>query len=387
MGKRKNTPTNPSMQKETLELEKLQLELEGLRHPIKSSFKSFNWKDVVAIVVASGGVLLAVWTGLFNVRQERLSVTNERLRLEQMQLEQGNNELAATRSRLEGEQASLQEELRITKEQLGLHDEEWATIEKIRRGIPNSRIVTKVELTGDGDQFGFGVLVHRLSFAPWSYGSEPEAECDPRLSELLEGVQSVQRLSLCGVTGFQLSKKDISCIARPSIVELRLVNNRLTDEMLEPIAELSQLTALMLGGNKGTRHPQALTYLTSLTFLNLAKTSFDDEGLALLRPLSNSLENLFLQSTEVSDEGLQHLQGFTALQSLDLTNCKNVTGPGLTGLVNLPSLKYLAIDGCGIDEDGHKSLLESLRQQNPSLIIEDYFGEPPVPQPKAAAAQ
>lgn len=166
-----------------------------------------------------------------------------------------------------------------------------------------------------------------------------------------------------------MSEADIGRIAKLGIGRLNLYNNRLSDETVEPLANMPKLAHLSFKGNKGIRHPKCLANLTALTFLSLGKTSFDDEGMTLLRPLSNSLRWLILSSTEVSDDGLLHLSDFTALHYLNLDSCVNVKGPGLIEVASLPNMESLSLNFCGIETGEHIELHELLRQRNPSLVI------------------
>ena len=132
--------TGVQQDKDRLELEKLQLELEQLRHPVRASLSSFAWRDIVAISVATFGILLALMTGLFNVRSERL-------RIERIQLEQGNRKLEATKLDLQEEQDRLQEEHRTTREELAIHEKEWRAIRELSRPPERGKLVTQVTLS------------------------------------------------------------------------------------------------------------------------------------------------------------------------------------------------------------------------------------------------
>lgn len=380
MANRNTASTVPQDDKEKLELEKLHLELQALRHPVKASFKSFTWKDLVTIVVAGSALLLGFLTGLFNVRQQRLQVANERLGIERIQLEQGNKELEETRSLLTLEEKQLVAELKKTKSQLVSYEKEREAIQTLASGF-GLALTTKLTLRDGADSFGFEIQPGGYGTREY-LGGDVDPKEDEHIPEILDTLQHVQRLSSLRIEDIALSEDDIRRIANLSIVRLTLSNNGLSDEMVEPIAQLSQLAHLSFEGNKAIRHPQALGQLRNLTFLHLERTSYDDEGLARIRHLGSKLQYLFMQATEVSDDGLAHLKEFTALEWLDLTTCRNVTGPGLVELVTLPSLKYLKIDYCGIEDDGHLEFLESLRRRNPDLVIDAHFGQRIPPAPK-----
>ncbi len=83
--------------------------------------------------------------------------------------------------------------------------------------------------------------------------------------------------------------------------------------------------------------------LKKLRVLNLCvshKPDITDEGLAHVAGLT-ALENLDLFSQEVTDTGLVHLEGLTALRVLDVRSTK-VTAEGTTRLKKkLPKLKLV----------------------------------------------
>ena len=97
----------------------------------------------------------------------------------------------------------------------------------------------------------------------------------------------------------------------PSLVELNLAGQKVTDEDLQNIASLSNLMRLHLEGtgitDKGLEH---LKGLTNLRYLNLYNTAITDAGLEQLKGLKH-LENLFLWQTKVTEDGARKL--FAAL--------------------------------------------------------------------------
>ncbi len=185
MAKRNSDSAESQQTKETLELERLELEVQSLRHPIRTSLKSFNWKDCVAITVALAGISLAVVTGLFNVRHERLAVTTERLRIERMHLEEGNKELEETRSLLTLEQDQLVTELQKTKEQLVSYEKEREAIETLASGF-GLALATKLTLQDGARSFGFEIE-RGSGFGTREYlGGDAEPKENPRIPGVLE---------------------------------------------------------------------------------------------------------------------------------------------------------------------------------------------------------
>jgi len=98
--------------------------------------------------------------------------------------------------------------------------------------------------------------------------------------------------------------------------------------------------------------------LTALEMLALNGTLVSDVGLAHLQGLT-ALELLYLFSTEVSDAGLAHLKGLTALEWLDLHGTQ-VSDAGLVHLEELTALKELYLDGTQVSEAGKADLRATL---------------------------
>jgi Leucine-rich repeat (LRR) protein len=119
-------------------------------------------------------------------------------------------------------------------------------------------------------------------------------------------------------------------------------------------ATLDQRTTagrLFLSGHQFT--PQELEYLSTLTHLtrlDLSGSSIDDGGLRRLRPLAK-LEDLALQRTAVTDEGLVHLTSLTSLRRLDLDGCE-MGDAGLRHLAELADLEVLQLSNTRISDDG-----------------------------------
>ncbi|MHC4115901.1 MAG: hypothetical protein ACYSWO_00190 [Planctomycetota bacterium] len=113
---------------------------------------------------------------------------------------------------------------------------------------------------------------------------------------------------------------DISFLSRLGANDLDVLSLRETDILDEDLAGLRRLTGL-----------KALD-------LNYA-SQLEGEGLAHLADLQ-SLEELGVAGTHISDAALMHISGLTALERLSL-RYTDVRGSGLVHLKNVESLKYL----------------------------------------------
>ena len=132
---------------------------------------------------------------------------------------------------------------------------------------------------------------------------------------------------------------------------------RRTRAALEEIGNLTDLTALEVGGNSfvtddGLVH---LANLKKLRTLYLYRTEIAGPGLLHLSRMKY-LRALFLQNTPMTDAGLAHLQSNTGLTWLQLNGTK-ITDKGLPNLSRLISLEMLNLSNTAITDAG----LEKLR--------------------------
>ena len=146
-----------------------------------------------------------------------------------------------------------------------------------------------------------------------------------------------------------------------------------SEKFLSELAVLTNLTQLFLNTEQvtdaGLEH---LKGLTKLRFLTLDNTQVTDAGLDHLKGLA-SLEWLILQDTQITDAGLEHLKGLTSLTELDLDDT-HVTDAGLEHLKGLTNLVRLELDGTQVTAKGRAMLRKTL----PGCIItpEPYFTMP-----------
>lgn len=97
---------------------------------------------------------------------------------------------------------------------------------------------------------------------------------------------------------------------------------------------------------------------TKLQKLTLNGTKITDAGLEQLKGLE-SLKKLYLVDTKVSDAGLAHLKELKNLEILSLVGTQ-ATDAGLDNLKALENLKELFLFGTKVTDDGAKKLKEAL---------------------------
>jgi hypothetical protein len=117
-------------------------------------------------------------------------------------------------------------------------------------------------------------------------------------------------------------------------------------------------------GPEWLRHTLGRDYFSSIISISLGGTRISDKGLAHLQGLT-ALEFLYLTKTQVSDEGLSRLKGLTALRVLELDNTQ-ISDAGLAHLRGLTTLDYLSLKGTQVTEEG----VVELQQALPNCVIE-----------------
>ncbi|MBA2368359.1 MAG: hypothetical protein H0V82_04960 [Candidatus Protochlamydia sp.] len=106
---------------------------------------------------------------------------------------------------------------------------------------------------------------------------------------------------------------------------------------------------------------------SKLRSLNLGARQINDNLLKELIEHCPNLCHLFIKSNKVSDQGLAHLKGLSALQTLSLDGCTKITDAGLAHINGLSGLKTLNLNKCRKITDAglaHLSKLSALQKLN-----------------------
>ncbi len=141
------------------------------------------------------------------------------------------------------------------------------------------------------------------------------------------------------------------------VTDVRLSPNA-NDAILVHVGRLSRPKCLDISGpwlNRSNPRPnrsqsqvsdkgvENLNGLSELESLDLRNTEVSDDGLEVFGGLTG-LVSLSLGNSRVTDSGLVHLAGLTKLVTLDL-GCTQVRGNGLKHLKNLPRLSAIIFQG------------------------------------------
>lgn len=326
-------PTSPTTE---LACEKLRIEIARLQEPWWKSFaRNFRVADGVALIVGVSAICTALYTGYFSALNERLSI--EKLRLE--------DERETLQAEIDDSKAQLEQ----TQHRLDIYEKERNSIQEILALCADDSRDISPEITltflDDYDTFRLVLVPSR----PLDYGihliwSDEEAALQsdetfhhpnvPRILELASGIERIRELE---VRRFILTRHDIDTIlSHTQLTSLVLHGNGLTDDSLMSDGPSSNLTRLSLAKNVGVTRLPASRF-TGLSTLVLNGTSFDDDGIATLAPLSATLTTASFDSTAVTDAGLAHLARFHQLNAIILTN----TLVGVDGLLELGDISRL----------------------------------------------
>ena len=144
----------------------------------------------------------------------------------------------------------------------------------------------------------------------------------------------------------------------PKLRLLLLDGGQACDLVLEAIRELKHLEMIYMWSAAATdTGVENLRGLKKLRYLHLSNAGLTDRSLEVFGGLTE-LEGLSLQGNRFTDAGLIHLRDLTKLQSLWLCSKggergdSRIHGPGLAHLSALTNLEELAIQSTGFSDEG-----------------------------------
>jgi hypothetical protein len=172
------------------------------------------------------------------------------------------------------------------------------------------------------------------------------------------------------------TERDLALLSRVEHVQrLSIEDKEVGDQLLEHVAELSELEWLYIGSSRVTgKALQKLAGLTQLRTLSLRKSGLSDADFLQLPAMPN-LEALGLDGTQITDVALDHLADFPAVRTLWLDDT-NITSAGLSKLVVLSDLSVLYLSGTNVSGPGLAELhklpeLRSISLKNCALTPDD----------------
>ncbi len=255
----------------------------------------------------------------------------------------------------------------------GIGDEGWSHLPRMERLETlnlNLNAITRLDLQS------LKALTHlsinELPLKSLRLGDLPALEGQLRLRDLdLEDVRVVAVPKLERIYLKDCEFDSLCLEGLDGLQTLHLQNAGVTDKDLEHVASCSRITDLQLSGpgvtDTGMR--EVVARFTRLESLGLEDTLVTDEG---LEPLANLkfLDRLNLTGTAVTDRGLETVGRMRAIQLLYLGRTQ-VEGPGLVHLKNLPFLRKLSLGKTRVDNDAVQHLagrsLEWLRLSDTAI--------------------
>jgi len=147
------------------------------------------------------------------------------------------------------------------------------------------------------------------------------------------------------------------------MTKLKQISASMDDEGFAAIAGLNSLEQLTTAAGRHRCSDAAMPHvakLTSLTELDLSGGKITDEGLALLKPLTQ-LKMLYVSETPITGKSLAHLD-WPELMAITLEG-SGFTDEGLEQLSRYPKLKFVQASKTGITDVGlaHLAKVKNLR--------------------------
>jgi beta-lactamase regulating signal transducer with metallopeptidase domain/Leucine-rich repeat (LRR) protein len=173
-----------------------------------------------------------------------------------------------------------------------------------------------------------------------------------------------------------------------SLRKLQIGSSQVTDKGLAYLSQIKTLERIDLPQDQKGITDRGLTYLGTLPNLRhlaisrihfidpkMNKEYYTDKGLAELAKC-RQLEELYIGSPGITDEGMHHVAKLTNLKKLMLFGCDNITNEGLAQLTTLKSLKDLSITDSKITIGGlsHLNKIPGLFKLDLYEIVQDHAG-------------
>jgi Leucine-rich repeat (LRR) protein len=195
----------------------------------------------------------------------------------------------------------------------------------------------------------------------------PSSTPEPSWTELFHhGRNQVKSISFWegSLTDQQLQSLHDEMHSLPKLSRLHVNSKKISDAGVECVADLRQLTCLVLNGttiSDVSVKRLALERGNRMQHLALPETSVTDVALEHISQMGQ-LRYLYLSDTRVTDAGLVHLKANTKLKSLSLRNTA-ISDLGLSLIADLTNIETLDLGGTQISDEGldHLLRLKNLR--------------------------
>lgn len=218
---------------------------------------------------------------------------------------------------------------------------------------PNADAIAAIEAAGGK------TAVQEATTGAISVGLDKKSDIDAAIS----ACQQLKLLTGLRITDAKLPENTMRQIAEFKMLKTLILNNcGITDDDVVHVGKLRNLGVLSLSENPitdaGVRH---LKRNTKLQTLSLAATKITGKGLSALH--FNYLNNLSLDKSPISDEGMKGLVNLSGLKSLML-NDTQISDAGLTPLVYLSNLAQVRVHNTKVTAAG----IEEFQKKRASIF-------------------
>lgn len=313
---------------ETLEQEKLRLEVEQLRNSGRIFDGRVRAADLlhplVTLVIAICTIVLASQAGLLDAKRLELSARSERFRTENM--------LAEARQR------EMQLQYDVLSERVDSLGSIIENTEKIRQVVKrlsdDPALNIDLNFLAEPPELSMHVFVGELVASP-NY----EFDLDGVFGALhsIERLVTFDRIEINYVT---LSKSDVAAIVSLDPRQLKLIGNMLGNGEASRLSELRTIKSMTLK-NQAMDDLSWLSTLPKLESLEIVDVPIDGNDFEHNFDFAESLRSLVLNNVSVGDEVVQVISRFPRLRLLAIKDT-NVSVEGLRKLAARVELSLMA---------------------------------------------
>ena len=179
-------------------------------------------------------------------------------------------------------------------------------------------------------------------------------------------LKSLRKLEILSLDATKATGAGFSELAGlKSLKTVELTRNDVSEAGVKAIASLLTVREIKFVGCRIAEGALRSIAASKATRLDLTGSAITDDDLDVLKAMSQ-LTWLRLDYAHCTDSGLKRLQGLTRLENLALNHCREIGDEGVKHLERLPALKTLGLEGCGkVTEEG----VNRLRSANPKLRV------------------
>lgn len=181
----------------------------------------------------------------------------------------------------------------------------------------------------------------------------------PDIPKLIDTLRQLKHLRHLDLYQFTFDKPSFSDLCSISQLEHLGLPQCSTDDFLESVASLKQLSFLNASGTEiSGKGFHWLTQLGKLEMLDLRGTKLNEDSLETLKEIK-SLKVLLLAHSKVTDKHLKNIGELGGLTSITLHHTA-ITDAGLQYLARIKTLTYVSVYDTKTTQEGRKDLLTKI---------------------------